>query len=404
MKIAILGGGASGLVTAYLLDRNSHDITVFEKQPILGGHIRTLNKNVRPDRSDCDLYLEGGVLEFPVVFYNFLKLMTELGVELEPVDVGSALFFQDGRHFLSAGAIDKNFSGWQRAIEYLRLDGLYARSAVLVMKLRFAKMPELYDRPLSQYLNRQSVRTDWLKLLIMYSYSMSFDLVDNFPAELAIPILKDYVFVNWVRVKGGVYSYVEKILDRLRGKIFLNTDIDRIFRANDGIKIELSDGSEQTFDRVVFATPPDQVLHLLADPTDREIRRFGAWQKNTATTIIHADTSIYSQYGIEHFSEFDFFQTPQGWGYNAYLNRLCGVPSDQSYSLAFNLDSVIDRDRVIQVLEHHTPLYTVESFRYRDEIVETNGENYTYHAGAYLGDGLHEGAIVSALRVAKLIG
>ena len=42
--------------------------------------------------------------------------------------------------------------------------------------------------------------------------------------------------------------------------------------------------------------------------------------------------------------------------------------------------------------------------RYRDEVVATNGENNTYHAGAYLGDGLHEGAIASAFRVAQLIG
>jgi predicted NAD/FAD-binding protein len=110
MKIAIIGGGASGLVTAYLLDRHHHDVTLFEKQPILGGHIRTLNKNVKPDRGDCNLFLEGGVLEFSVVFCNFLKLMRELGVELEPVNINSGLFFQDGQYFLSAGNIDKNGS------------------------------------------------------------------------------------------------------------------------------------------------------------------------------------------------------------------------------------------------------------------------------------------------------
>ena len=72
MKIAIIGGGASGMVSAYLLDRQGHQITVFDRQPILGGHIRTLNKNVKPNRSDCDLILESGVLEFPVAFTNFI--------------------------------------------------------------------------------------------------------------------------------------------------------------------------------------------------------------------------------------------------------------------------------------------------------------------------------------------
>ena len=48
-------------------------------------------------------------------------------------------------------------------------------------------------------------------------------------------------------------------------------------------------------------------------------------------------------------------------------------------------------------------MYTTESFRYRSEIVDTNGENNTYYAGSYLGDGLHEGAIASARQVAQLV-
>ncbi|MDQ5939261.1 MAG: uncharacterized protein QG557_208, partial [Pseudomonadota bacterium] len=45
MKIAIIGAGAAGMSTAYLLNKQ-HDITIFEKQSIIGGNIRTLNKNV----------------------------------------------------------------------------------------------------------------------------------------------------------------------------------------------------------------------------------------------------------------------------------------------------------------------------------------------------------------------
>lgn len=68
------------------------------------------------------------------------------------------------------------------------------------------------------------------------------------------------------------------------------------------------------------------------------------------------------------------------------------------------LPELIASDRIIHTQAHHTPMYTTASFRYRDEVVATNGENHTYHAGAYLGDGLHGGAITSAVRVAKLIG
>ncbi|HEY9671759.1 MAG TPA: FAD-dependent oxidoreductase [Waterburya sp.] len=404
MRIAVIGGGASGMVTAYLLDQQGHHVTVFEKQPILGGHIRTLNKNVAPNHSNCDEILENGVLEFPVAFQNFLALMQELGVELEPVCIGSALYLKDGRHFLSALMIEKNFTGIQRLIESIRLDTLYAHSAAFWVKTQFSKMQDFYDQRLSEHLKRPCIRNSWLKLLTMYSYSMPFELIDDFPAELALPALRDYVFVNWFRIKGGVYSYIEKILERFKGELLLNVEISSIFRSPDAVKIVRSQGEIQEFDKVVFATPPDQVMKLLSDPTDAERKRFSAWRANYTTTLLHTDTSMYARHGIQQFSEFDFFQTDNRWGYNAYLNRLCGISSPQHYSLAFQLDELIAYDRIIHIQEHHTPFYTVESFRYRDEVVATNGENNTYHAGAYLGDGLHEGAITSALRVAQLIG
>jgi len=72
--------------------------------------------------------------------------------------------------------------------------------------------------------------------------------------------------------------------------------------------------------------------------------------------------------------------------------------------LSFQLEELIAPEQIIHTQAHHTPLYTTESFQYRDEVVATNGENHTYHAGAYLGDGLHGGAITSAVRVAELIG
>lgn len=404
MKIAIIGGGASGMVTAYLLDRQGHEVTVFEREAVLGGHIRTLNQNVQPNHSTCDRILENGVLEFPTAFHTFLQLMHELEVELEPVEVGSALFLQDGRHFLSGGMIRKNFRSIQRWIEYLRIDTLYARSAGFWVTTQFSPLHDFHHQSTAHYLGQPCIRNCWLKLLAMYSYSMPFDLIDHTPADLVLPALRDYVFVNWVRIKGGVYSYIQKICDRFHGTIHLQAQILAVARTPAGVRIVRSQADPQLFDKVVFATPPDQVLHLLADPSPAEMQRFAAWQANYATTILHRETAMYDRYGVQFGSEFDFFQTATGWGYNAYLNQLCGLSDEAPYGLAFNLDSLIAPDKILHIQTHHTPLYTVAAFRYRDEVIRTNGDHNTYHVGAYLGDGLHEGAIASAMRVADLIG
>ena len=399
----LLEGGGSGMVAAYLLDRQGHGVTVFEREPVLGGHIRTLNKNVRPNHSDCNEILENGVLEFPVAFRNFLALMQELEVEVEPVTIGSGVFLRDGRYILSTRSIQRNFSGLQRLYEYLRLDTVYARSAGFWVRSRFMHTEEFYNRPLSYYFSRRCIRNCWLKLLAMYSYSTPFEAIDRCPASLVIPALKDYIFVKWVRVKGGVYSYIEKILSRFNGNIHLDARISTIERCANIVRIHMAGGDSLEFDKVVFATSPDRVLKLLADPSEAEMKRFGAWQENCIETILHFDTSMYEPYGIRAYSEFDFFQGLDGWGYNAYLNQLCGIHSPPHYSLAFNLKRAIAPQKIVHIQEHSTPLYTVEAFRYRDEIVATNGEHHTYYAGAYLGDGLHEGAIVSAMRLAQLL-
>ena len=404
MKIAIIGGGASGMVTAYLLDKQGHQVTVFERQSSLGGHIRTLNQNVQPNQSDCKENLECVVIEFPSVFHNFMQLMEELGVELEPVDIGSAMFFKNGSHYLSGVAIRKNFTGIRRLIEYLHLDTIYASSVGLLLKIKFADLNEFDNHPLSQYLKSACDRNTWLKLLVMYSYSMPMELIDDFPAELAMPVLRDDVAVKWFRIKGGVYSYIQKILARFKGEIVLNEEIDHIFRSANAVKIVRSQGKVQEFDKVVFATPPDQVLSLLADPTESEVKRFSTWRANYVNSIVHEDSSMYDRYGITQPSEFDFFQTDTGWGYNSCLNQLCDIASSQKYFLSYQLEEIISSDRIIHLQKHHTPLYTTEAFKYRDEVVATNGENNTYHAGAYLGDGLHEGAINSAFHVAQLVG
>jgi uncharacterized protein len=406
MKIAIIGGGASGMVTAYLLDKQGHQVTVFERESILGGHIRTLNQNIQPNHSDCNLVLENGVLEFPTSFHNFMNLMTELGVELESVNIGSALFLKNGNHYLSKVAIDRNFTGIKKLLEAWRMNLFYLRAASLLIAAKFWEAINFHNRSLADSFQQSSLQNTWLKLFAMYSYSIPFSQIDDCPAELVIPTLRDDVFVDWVRIKGGVYSYIQKILDRFTGEILLGVEIAAIRRTQTGVTIELTTGNTQAFDKVVFATPPDVVLKLLADPHPEEITRFADWQGNYIQTLLHTDATMYAPYQVKEGSEFDFFETDKqhcDWGYNARLNQLCGISSPVQYSLAFNLESLILPDRILHIQQHHTPLYTVAAFRDRQEIIATNGAFNTYHVGAYLGDGLHEGAITSAMRVAESI-
>jgi uncharacterized protein len=403
MKVAIIGGGASGLTAAYYLNKNRHHVTIFEKQSILGGHIRTLNKNVKVNGIEPNLILEGGVVEFSSEFHNFLSLMKELEVELEPISIGSSLFNKQGKRYLSRTVIAKNIRGIFRLIELIKLAIIYLSATGLWLITHHKKSSQFHGQSMAHYIKEKCIKNSWLKLLTMYCYSIPYKFVNRVPAELALSALSTYIQSDWYRIKGGVYSYIEKIMKQFMGKVVVNADISSISRSTNAVSIHFKNDKQEIFDKIIFAVPPDQVLKLLLDPSEKEIKYFGAWKENIATTIVHTDQLIYKHYGISQASEFDFFQTNNGWGYNACLNQLCGLEPKPRYNLSFNLNSLISKEAIIYQAKHHTPMYTVKAFKYREQIIIDNGDNNTYHAGAYLYDGLHEGAIVAGKTVAKLI-
>ena len=53
MKIAIIGGGISGLVSAYLL-QGGHEVTVFGANDYIGGHTHTHDVEVEGKRYAVD--------------------------------------------------------------------------------------------------------------------------------------------------------------------------------------------------------------------------------------------------------------------------------------------------------------------------------------------------------------
>lgn len=403
LKIAIIGGGGAGMMCAYLLNKAGHHVSIFEKQAILGGNIRTTNKNLQIEGMDQDLFLEGGVVEFPEGFHHFRKILDELGVKQVPITLSTAYFSNAGKAWLTPEMARRNRKGLQKWIDSWQYLALQAFSLPLWLKLRKIHPSKLHGQSLEKVLKDSGVTSTWVKNLVMYSYSIPFKHIGNFPAEMGIPAMRDYMMGNWFRIEGGVYSYIEKMLDRIQGDIYCNAAIQGIQRTANGVLVQLAH-EEKHFDKVVFATPPDQVLHLLSDPTPEEVHRFRNWKENYAETIIHSDLEFYKRYNIRHPSAFDFFETDKGWGYNAHLNRLCAVSGNTPYSLAYNLEGLIDPSKIVHRQPHFTPFYEVVSFAFREEIIKNNGTRNTYHAGAYLGDGLHEGAAVSAVRVADLVG
>jgi hypothetical protein len=85
--------------------------------------------------------------------------------------------------------------------------------------------------------------------------------------ELAIPTLRAYISTNWVWVKGGVYTYIKKIIERFEGEIVLGVEIDRILQTLNSIKITISTGEIKEF---VRASVPEVIeLYLPCHQIER---------------------------------------------------------------------------------------------------------------------------------------
>lgn len=400
MKIAVIGGGAAGMTSAHYLARR-HDVVLFEKQPQLGGNIRTLGKNAASGSLPEGLVLDNGVIEFLQGQSPRLnQLLTELGTQTQVTNFGSSgLFLANGRHIHAPGAIRRSGDLMQQLRGYSKLLGTLVYLPAILVRLLLNRNNRFGD-----VLGNDDL-SNWMRMLTMYGFSMPYQSMDQFPLDVAKgALIRGRPGVSWMRICGGVYSYLQAIEDR--GEFEIRTGVQGIIVARETDRVRVHDGDHNlVFDRVVIATPPHEVPGLLADATSQEARLFSGWQGNDIETIIHTDASIYDRWAPSEMTEFDVFEKNGGRdaGYNAYLNRLAGIPATSPhYFLAYNMTDWVDPAQIVQRQAHTTTWFSADNTRH--EIRALNGINHTWYAGAWLEDGLHEGAIASAVNVARGLG
>src|SRR3954464_12721710 len=82
-RIAVIGGGISGLATAWLLAPGSQ-VTLFESQPRLGGHTHTVDASVDGISHPVDT---GFIVYNDRTYPNLLQLFQKLGVSDSPSEM-----------------------------------------------------------------------------------------------------------------------------------------------------------------------------------------------------------------------------------------------------------------------------------------------------------------------------
>jgi len=410
--LAVIGAGISGLAAAHFLSRR-HRVHLFEKEPRLGGHTNT----VLVEGANGAVALDTGFLVHNDRTYpNLVRLFGELGVATRDSDMSFAVSCrQTGLEYSSRGA-NGFFAQRQNLVRPSHLSLLreilrFNREAPVLLETPDAERQTLGDFLESRRFG-DGFTQRYLFPMASAIWSASLDAIRSFPALTLIRFFDNHGLLalnaqpTWKVVSGGSHTYIPRLVAQLSGDIHQGASIHSVQRHEHGVTLTFRDRPSMRFDEVVFACHGDQVLPLLADPSDRERDVFSCFTTTTNTAWLHTDDSVLPVQARARAS----------WNYRLAagagvpptvtydLNRLQGLTTPEQYCLTLNPDEGIDDRRVLRRLVYRHPLYTREAIRAQRRWADVSGVGRTHYCGAYWRFGFHEDGLMSALRVASALG
>lgn len=412
-KVAVIGSGISGLVSAYLISQK-HQVTLFEKDARLGGHTATVDVTV----AGRDYAIDTGFIVFNDRTYpNFLKLLSQIGIDKQPTEMSFSV--QNKETGLEYNGHDLNTLFSQRR------NLLNPKFWKLIYEIvRFNKLSKAFYR--EQNFDTQQTLGDFLDsngfsdyfsqhyILPMTAaiWSTSLRQARAFPLAFFIQFFYHHGLLNitdrpqWYVIPGGSRSYIEKLIPSFKDNIRLNANIKSVSTVDDGVLLTMADGTEEKFDDVILACHSDQALALLAEPTaaQRDILQRLPYSSNEV--VLHLDEGMLPSKRLS-WASWNYQLTgdserPSAVTYD--MNILMGLDSEHTFCVTLNQTEQIDPSKILASFNYHHPIISPQSYIAQQQRDEICGKNGIHFAGAYWYQGFHEDGVKSALDVAQRFG
>ncbi len=409
MKIAIVGTGVSGLVTAWLLHRE-HEIAVFEANDYAGGH--TVTTRVRSNGDS--LAVDAGFIVYNETNYpNFIRLLDRLGVETQPTAMSFSVRCDRTGLEYAGTSFDTLFAQRRNLLRprfYRLLGDILRFNRAARGGLENGLTGTLGDFLAANRLGA-SLAEHYLVPLTAAIWSTDPRRVLDTPARFILRFLDNHNLLttgdyhSWRVIRGGSQRYVQKLIAPFAERIRLRTPVRRLERVPEGVRLATDAGSE-LFDEVVVATHSDQALAMLAAPTPAEEEVLGAigYQPNRA--ILHADESVLPR-KRKAWASWNYRRPaeagrPVAVTYN--MTRLQTLPTDAAYCVSLNLEDEVAEPARIARFDFEHPLFTEAAVAAQGRHAEVSGTDRIHYCGAYWRHGFHEDGVVSALAVGRRFG
>ncbi len=415
MKVAVVGSGVSGLVVAWLL-HPVHEITLFEADDRLGGHVHTHELEAAGRRFAVD----SGFIVFNTRNYpGFTRLLERLGVTAQ--DSSMSFSVQAERSGLEYNGTDLNRlfaqrrnllrpSFWRMVREILRFNR-EARELLAAPPGEGAAADETLGAWLMRRRFARELIDDYVVPMAASLWSTPAARVTDFPVRPFVHFFDHHGMLQvegrpqWRVVAGGSQRYVDALVAPLRDRVRLSCPVAAIRRDRDGVEVESRAGRER-FDHVVLALHSDQALKVLADPTAAEAAVLGALPYQANEALLHHDATVMPR-SRRAWASWNYFapNVPRHKVTVTYhMNELQSLDSPEPFLVTLNRGDSIDAGRVLRRMTYHHPVYTPAGFAAQARWAEISGVARTHYCGAYWGFGFHEDGVQSGLRVARAFG
>ncbi len=414
-RIAVIGGGISGITAGYVLSRTDH-VTIFEADGRLGGHADT--HLVMPP-SGPPVGVDTGFIVYNERTYPLLtRLFAELGVATEPSEMsmsvrcaGCGLRYAGKR---GLGGLTPGFRrGRGRYLHMLAEIPRFHRAARHVL----ARPDHVEPQTLGEFLRTRRFgayfTAHFALPLVAAVWSCPPGTALRYPARYLFAFLANHGMLSvsgsppWRTVTGGSHRYVELAAKRLPD-IRLSTPVRAVRRHADGADLTDAVGETHRFDAAVVATHPDQALCLLDPPTPAEREVLGAFTYTRNPALLHTDVTLLPRHpAIRASWNYEIGGCRPGAGppprISYDMNRLQGLPTTQDYIVTLGGEKTVDPELVIDRMDYAHPAYTPASVAAQRRLPELNTK-ITAFAGAYHGWGFHEDGCRSGVQAARALG
>ncbi|RVV98190.1 FAD-dependent oxidoreductase [Mesobaculum littorinae] len=407
-RIAVVGGGISGLGAAHALSR-THAVTLYEAEPRLGGHARTVMAGRNGDQP-----VDTGFIVFNRATYpNMVKLFEDLGVPIADSDMSFGASIRGGRLEYGLRNLAAVFCQRRNAADprFLRM---------LRDILRFNKRAEATATPgmtIGHLLDRLGTgawfRDYYLLPLSGAIWSTPTSGILDFPAEALLRFFRNHALLHhsgqhqWYTVRGGSVEYVRRLeaaLLRRGAELRKGTPVGGIRRLSDGgVVIETAAAGPELFDEVVLATHSDDSLRLLSDPDEEEKRLLGAVRYQPNRAVLHADTGVMPK-RRGAWSSWVYSEPDSGpcdrIDLTYWMNSLQPIPKDDPLFVTLNGCHPVRDELIHDEVEFRHPVYDHAALAAQEGVRARNGARSTWFCGAWMRNGFHEDGLASGLEVA----